>query len=160
VLQVSQQILRTGVTTRAPDFLLVNFIRDQLTAAATSGRKYIPFVSAAKGVVDAIRKTADAQAYAARGGMAAGAISDAIDQSNFGRNVQALEKAGVVKNATAGDYLGAGKALFRHAIKALELSEAGTRMGLYKSYFAQAKELGFDDLNASTYAAFKRYRLC
>jgi hypothetical protein len=154
VLQVSQQILRTGVT-RAPDFLLVNFIRDQLTAAATSGRKYIPFVSAAKGVVDAIRKTADAQAYAARGGMAAGAISDAIDQSNFGRNVQALEKAGVIKNAKAGDYLGAGKALFRQSIKALELSEAGTRMGLYKSYFAQAKDMGFDDLNASTYAAFR-----
>ena len=154
VLQVSQQILRTGVT-RAPDFLLVNFIRDQLTAAATAGRKYIPFVSAAKGVADAIRKTADAQAYAARGGMAAGAISDAIDQSNFGRNVQALEKAGVVKNAKAGDFLGAGKALFRQSVKALELSEAGTRMGLYKSYFAQAKDLGFDDLNASTYAAFR-----
>lgn len=153
-LQVAQQILRTGVT-RAPDFLAVNFIRDQLTAAATAGRKYIPFVSAAKGVVDAVRKTADAKAYAARGGMAAGAISDAIDQSMFGRNVRALEKAGVVKNAMAGDYLGAGSALFKQGIKALELSEAGTRMGLYKSYFAQAKDMGLDDLNASTYAAFR-----
>lgn len=153
-LQVAQQILRTGVT-KAPDFLLVNFIRDQLTASATSGRKYIPFVSAARGVVDAIRKTEDAVNYAARGGMAGGAISDAIDQSMFGKNVRALEKAGVVRNVMAGDVLGAGSALAKTAVKALELSEAGTRMGLYKSYFKQAKELGFDDLNASTYAAFK-----
>lgn len=153
-LQVAQQILRTGVT-KAPDFLAVNFIRDQLTAASTAGRKYIPFVSAAKGVVDAIRKTEDAVQYAARGGMAGGAISDAIDQSMFGRNVRALEQAGVVKNLMAGDVLGAGKALAHYGVKGLELSEAGTRMGLYKSYYKQAKDLGFDDLNASTYAAFK-----
>lgn len=153
-LQVAQQILRTGVT-KAPDFLAVNFIRDQLTAASTAGRKYIPFVSAAKGVVDAIRKTEDAVQYAARGGMAGGAISDAIDQSMFGKNVRALEKAGLIKNVMAGDILGAGATLARYTAKALELSEAGTRMGLYKSYYKQAKGIGFDDLNASTYAAFK-----
>jgi hypothetical protein len=154
ILQISQQILRSGVT-KAPDFILTNFIRDQFTATATSGRRYIPFISALRGVVDAVTKTDDAISYAGMGGMAGGAISDAIERAAFGKNVQALEKAGVIRNVMAGDILGAGGALLRTGAKALELSEAGTRMGLYKSYFEQAKGMGFDDLNASTYAAFK-----
>lgn len=154
ILQISQQILRSGVT-KAPDFILTNFIRDQFTATATSGRRYIPFISALRGVVDAVTKTDDAISYAGMGGMAGGAISDAIERAAFGKNVQALEKSGVIRNVMAGDILGAGGALLRTGAKALELSEAGTRMGLYKSYFEQAKGMGFDDLNASTYAAFK-----
>lgn len=154
ILQISQQVLRSGVT-KAPDFILTNFIRDQFTATATSGRRYIPFISALRGIWDSIKKTDDAISYAGMGGMAGGAISDAIDRAAFGKNVGALEKAGVMRNVMAGDILGAGGALAHKWAKALDLSEAGTRMGLYKSYFEQAKGMGFDDLNASTYAAFK-----
>lgn len=154
ILQISQQILRSGVT-KAPDFILTNFIRDQFTATATSGRRYIPFISALRGVVDAITKTDDAVTYAGMGGMAGGAIADVIDRASFGRNVRGLENASVIRNVMAGDILGAGGALLRTSAKALELSEAGTRMGLYKSYFEQAKGMGFDDLNAATFATFK-----
>lgn len=154
ILQISQQVLRSGVT-KAPDFILTNFIRDQFTATATSGRRYIPFISALRGIWDSIKKTDDAISYAGMGGIAGGAISDAIDRAAFGKNVGALEKAGVMRNVMAGDILGAGGALAHKWAKALDLSEAGTRMGLYKSYFEQAKGMGFDDLNAATYAAFK-----
>lgn len=154
ILQISQQILRSGVT-KAPDFIITNFIRDQFTAAATSGRRYIPFISALRGIVDAVTKTDDAVTYAGMGGMAGGAISDAIERAAFGKNVEALEKGGFIRNVMAGDVLGAGGALLRTGAKALKLSEAGTRMGLYKSYYEQAKGMGFDDLNAATYAAFK-----
>lgn len=154
ILQISQQVLRSGVT-KAPDFILTNFIRDQMTAAATSGRRYIPFVSAVKGAIEAITKTPDAVTYAGMGGMAGGAIADVIDRAAFGRNVRGLENAGFVRNVMAGDILGAGGALLRTSAKALDMSEAATRMGLYKSYFEQAKGMEFDDLNAATYAAFK-----
>lgn len=154
ILQISQQILRSGVT-KAPDFILTNFIRDQFTATATSGRRYIPFISALRGIVDTVTKTDEAVTYAGMGGMAGGAIADAIDRAAFGQNVRALEKGGVIQNVKAGDALGVGGALLNKWAKALELSEAGTRMGLYKSYFEQAKSLGHDDLNAATFAAFK-----
>jgi hypothetical protein len=154
ILQISQQILRSGVT-KAPDFIITNFIRDQFTSAATSGRRYIPFISAVRGAIEAVTKTPDAVTYAGMGGMAGGAIADVIDRAAFGRNVRGLEKAGVIRNVMAGDILGAGGALLRTTAKALDLSEAATRMGLYKSYFEQAKGMEFDDLNAATYAAFK-----
>jgi hypothetical protein len=154
ILQISQAILRSGVT-KAPDFIITNFVRDQLTATATSGRRYIPFISALRGVVSAMKETPEAVTYAGMGGMAGGAITEAIDRAAFGRNVRALEKAGFIRNVMAGDILGAGSVLLRTGAKALELSEAGTRMGLYKSYFEQSKGMGLDDLNAATYAAFK-----
>ena len=70
--------LRSGVT-EAPDFILSNLIRDQLSSAATGGRRYIPFLSAMKGLGELIRKGDDAKAYAGFGGLAGGAVVEAID---------------------------------------------------------------------------------
>lgn len=154
ILQISQEMLRSGVT-KAPDFGLVNFIRDQFTATATSGRRYIPFVSAMRGAVSALSTTPEALAYAGRGGLAGGAIAEAIDRSAFGKNVWALEKSSIVRDVKAGDLFGVVGKLASIPAKILEVSEVGTRMGLFKSYFEQAKGMGLDDLNAVTYSTHK-----
>lgn len=137
-LSLSQAILRSGVT-RSLDFIAVNLVRDQITATLTAGRKYLPFYSAAKGLIDALKKGDDSLEFAGGGGMGGGAIVEAIEASQWGRNVKGLQKQGVAKSL----------------MKSFELSETGTRVGLYKSYFAQAKELGMDDQNASVWGVFK-----
>lgn len=154
VLQTFQATLRAGVT-RSPDFLVVNVIRDQFTATGTAGRQYIPFISAVTGALSVLKQTDEAKIYAGQGGLAGGAITEAIDRAEFGKNVWALERAGVVKNVAAGDVLGAGTAFLHKTVKALELSEAATRMGLFESYMKQAKEMGLDTENAALYATFK-----
>lgn len=138
-LQVGQMMLRTGVT-RSLDFILVNFIRDQFTASLTAGRRYIPFVSAAKGVVDVLRGQDNAIEYTGRGGLAGGALVASIEHSSFGKNVYALTHGGN---------------LLEKIGRAMDLSEAGTRVGLYESHFKQAKDLGFSDEDAWVWAAFR-----
>lgn len=138
VLQISQQALRTGVT-RAFDFLLVNLIRDQLTATVTAGRKYVPFISAMRGIADIWSKSDTAKAYAGFGGLAGGAVVGAIDHSQFGKNVKALQKGSILSKIG----------------QVFEASEAGTRLGLFRSYMEQGKAAGFDEYNAAVYAAFK-----
>jgi hypothetical protein len=138
VLAMASGILRTGIT-KSPDFILTNAIRDQSTAMLTAGRKYIPFVSMAKGLIEAVKKTDEAIEFAGQGGLAGGAIVEAIQSSAFGRNVKSLQ----------------GGNWFGEVLKAFEISETGTRLGLYKSYIEQAKAMGFDDENAALYAAFK-----
>lgn len=138
LLQIGQMMLRTGVT-RSADFMLANFIRDQFTAALTAGRKYTPFVSAARGVVDLLTHSDEAIQFAGGGGIAGGAVVSSIEHSGFGKNVYALTKGGLLEKIG----------------KAFDASEAGTRIGLYKSYFEQAKQIGLDDENASMWAVFR-----
>lgn len=137
-LQIGQMILRAGVT-RAVDFPVVNFVRDQFTSALTGGRRNIPFLTAAKGMYDAIKDTPEAIRYTGGGGIAGGAIVTSIEHSSFGKDVQSLTHTNIL-----------GK--LAHVF---ELSEAGTRIGLYKSYFEQARELGMDVENAHTWAVFR-----
>lgn len=137
-LYMSQAILRSGVT-RSLDFIAVNFVRDQITSMLTAGRSYIPFVSAAKGLIDAIAKTDESIAYAARGGAAGGAIVEAMSASAFGRNVKSLQ----------------GRDVMGKVLQAFEFSETGTRVGLYKSFFNEAKKIGMDDVNANLWATYR-----
>lgn len=153
-LQAFQIALRAGVT-RNPGFIPVNFTRDQFTAAGTAGRYYIPFFHALKGAIDVLRKSDSMVAYSGRGGMAAGAITEVIDSGMFGKNVYALDHAGVATLARKGDIWGAIKSVGHSYIKAVELSEAATRAGLFETYYKQAKAMGFDEENAVTFATFK-----
>jgi hypothetical protein len=138
VMAMSSAMLRAGVT-KSLDFMLVNPVRDQITATLTGGAKYIPFVSMVDGLHDAIAKSQPAIDFAAQGGLAGGAIVQAMENSQFGKNVKSLQGHGVWEKIWS----------------APEFTEAGTRVGLYKTYLKQATELGFDPENAAMYAAFK-----
>ena len=159
-LQMSQAILRSGVTLSL-DFPLVNLVRDQMTSALTAGRKYIPFVGVVKGLLETAAANdvemakklgftgTDAKRFAAMGGTAGGAITNAIDEMGFNHAVTAFMPKG---GWTVG---GVGRAMVGFTGKAAEFSEVGTRAGLYKAYFEQGKDLGYDDINAALWATFK-----
>lgn len=159
-LQMSQAVLRQGVTLSL-DFPLVNLIRDQMTSALTAGKKYIPFVGVFKGLLETLAANdsemakkmgftgTDAKRFAAMGGTAGGAVTNAIDEMGFNHAVTAFMPKG---GWTVG---GVGRAMVGVTSKAAEFSEIGTRAGLYKAYFEQGKDLGYDDINAALWATFK-----
>ncbi len=162
-LQLSQAVLRNGVT-MSLDFPLVNLIRDQMTASLTAGKKYIPFLGVVTGLLETVgsKDTAlakelaklgfdgtHAKRFAAFGGTSGGAITNAIDEMGFNHSsVAFMPKGGHDMKSIARGMLG-------FTAKAAEFSEVGTRVGLYKAYFDQGKELGYDDVNAALWATFK-----
>ena len=141
VLQIAQATLRRGVT-MAPDFILSNIIRDQLSSSLTSGRRYIPFLSAMKGLGEIIRRGDDGKAYAGFGGLAGGALVHELERRKWGKSVTNVKS--IVKGS-----------LLAKIGQVFEASEGATRIGLFKSYRDQALGLGMDDYNAALYAAFK-----
>ena len=144
VLQISQQVLRAGVT-KSLGFVYRNPVRDQLTSPVTGGRRYIPFVSAIRGLLDIVQHGGDFERYLSFGGFGAGAIHDAVENSAFAaRSPQAFrEKAWWNPTRITG------------AVSHLaELSEAATRAGLMQSFTKQAEKLGFDPFNAAIYATY------
>lgn len=138
VLHGAASFLRAGVT-GAPEFIITNFIRDQFTATGTAGRKYIPFASAVGGAISVIRNSPETKTYSGFGGMSAGAVTEVLERSAFGKNVYGLSRTGVMG----------------HISKVFEISEASTRNGLFKSYMKQAEEMGLDKYNSALYATFK-----
>ena len=145
VLQIGQAMLKAGVT-KSLGFIYRNFNRDQFTSTATGGRAYLPFISALKGGFDVVRGGGDFERYLSFGGFAGGIVTEAVEQSAFGKGAQ---------NAFREKARYDPRRLLDTARKGAELSEAATRAGLFQSYTKQAKWLGFDDFNAALYATYK-----
>lgn len=135
------QMLRAGVT-KMPDFILVNIVRDQITALQTGSKRYIPFVSAFRELPGALfsSQADDVQkSYALGGGLAGGAISAAMDNSAYGRDALSIMRGG--------SRLG-------KLTRLSEVSEAATRLGMYRTYYKEGKRLGYSDVDAYAYAMF------
>ena len=152
MMQYSQMMLRAGVT-RAGDFILANFINDQFTSTLTGGKRFIPFFGALRGIYDILKGTETAQRYAASGGFSAGAISNVLEGS-LGIEAQSrrLDRGGVFKQMDAGHFLKAVSKGWDKLTHGLEISEGGTRVGLFRAYFDDAKARGFSDEHALFYA--------
>lgn len=166
IFQLSQVAVRAGVTLSL-DFPLVNIVRDQFTAALTGGKKYVPFLSAFKGLYDVVGSNLEekrgivlagadiegARRFALQGGASGGALIDAIDQFGIeSMNVMNLQKGATIPRNPAE----LTAKIFNTIGKVTEFSEVGTRKGNFTGYYKQAKEdLKLDDVNAVLWATFK-----
>jgi len=134
-----------------PDFLAVNFIRDQLSAFILTDVGFKPFYTGIKGTFDELRQRQWAKQYNAAMGIMGGMNVATLHNARVNRDIGALRKKGYLAKAfSGGGMLGAVKGMANIA----ELTETGTRIGIYKSAFERAKKDGLNDYEASIEAGY------
>lgn len=139
-----------AAVTSWPDFLLVNFIRDQMSAfVLTEG--YTPFVTGLRGVGDELRQNDWARQYNAAMGTMGGMNTSTLHQARVKRDIDALRSKGYVARVfSEKGVVGKVKGFARLT----ELTETGTRLGIYKQTFDRAKSDGLTDWEASVEAGY------
>jgi hypothetical protein len=132
---------RFGVT-KAPAYIGVNFLRDQLATWALSS-DYTPFVTGAKGLAK-LGSTSDAmQRYNAFAGMA-GVESDLINRAANERDALTLRRKGFTAAPTT----------FGSLLRTMEVTELASRLGHYDAAYQRALKDGFTPEEAATEAAY------
>lgn len=137
-----------------PDFLITNFIRDQMSAFILTDVGYKPFVTGIKGVFDELRQRQWAQQYNASMGIMGGMNVAALHEARVNRDLNSLRKKGYIARAftsESGSYIGAAANGMAHVV---ELTETGTRLGIYKAAFQRAKKDGLGDWDAAIEAGY------
>lgn len=150
IVAMSSTAFRSAITSW-PDFLLVNFIRDQMSAWILNDVGFVPFVSGFKGMAEEWRQKQWARDYNAASGIMGGMNSAALHDTRVNRDLNALRKRGYVAQLFGGKgFLGFAQGLTRLT----EISETGTRVGLYQKAFERGKADGLTDYDAGIEAAF------
>jgi hypothetical protein len=150
LLSHTSSTFRSAVTLW-PDFLIVNFIRDQMSAFVLTDVGYTPFVTGLRGVGDELRQADWARQYNAAMGVMGGMNSAAIHKARVNRDINALRNKGYVARVFGEEGMaGKVKGLARIA----EMTETGTRLGLFRSAYERAKADGLTDWEASIEASY------
>lgn len=134
-----------------PDFLIVNFIRDQMSAFILNDVGYKPFVTGLQGVGDELRQGDWARQYNAAMGIMGGMNVAALHKARIENDINALRKKGYLAKAFADPGI-MGK--IGGMAKVVELTETGTRLGLFKKSYERAKRDGLSDWEAAVEASY------
>jgi len=137
------QVLRAGVTT-SPDFFITNLFRDQI-ASWVLNRGVFPVVSGARGVWRELTNSELSRIYAQHGGIAGGANLNGLDRARVDADIQALANKGV----TVGRFLS-----FEGYFRAIEMSETGSRLGIFEAAYKRALKQGLSEHQAAIEATF------
>jgi len=138
------QVLRFGVT-MSPDFMVANYIRDQVSAAILSDVGYKPFLTGFRGLTDELSQSDFARRYYAFGGARGGANTAALQRAKIADDVKEFRAKG---------YLMKRLSSWRGINELTEVSERSTRLGLFRLAYQQAKRQGLSDFEAVKEAAF------
>ncbi len=144
IFSLPSTALRYGITT-APHFIVANYIRDQVSAWVLTGNGFVPFISGARGITDELRQTEITQIYNSFWGLMGGANVAALDKGRARRDINALNKRGYAVKRFAS---------WRGLAEFTEISETGTRLGIFRNAFARAKKDGFSDYESAVEAAY------
>lgn len=134
-----------------PDFLVVNFIRDQVSAWLLTDVGYKPFVSGFGGMIDEVRQKTWARQYNAAMGIMGGMNTAALHKARVDRDISSLRNRGYLVQAFGAQ--GMGRAI-KGIARITELSETGTRLGIFKNAYERAKADGLTDWEASIEASY------
>jgi hypothetical protein len=141
--------LRFGIT-KWPDFLLVNYFRDQFMAGVSTNVGYIPFASGAKGMWDVVRKKKAFLDYSAAMGIMGGVAEYQVHKARVAQDIEGLKQKGYIVETFEFDGFsyktlgGLVKGIFRLS----ELAEAGTRVGLFNKAYKRAVAEGLTEYDA------------
>lgn len=141
--------LRFGIT-KWPDFLLVNYFRDQFMAGVSTNVGYVPFASGAKGMWDVVRRKKAYLDYSDAMGIMGGVAEYQIHKARVAQDIDGLKQKGYVVETFEFDgfsyrtLAGLVKGVFRLS----ELAEAGTRVGLFSNAYKRAVSEGLSEYDA------------
>jgi hypothetical protein len=137
-----------------PDFTVMNFLRDQPAAwVLTEG--YLPFVDSVRGAFDEVTQKQIAKNYNASRGALGGMSNAALHVSRVNRDIKTLMAKGYVAKAFGDvqhgwDIPGVLRGLSRFT----ELTETGTRFGVYRRAYQRAIKEGLKPYEAGVEAAY------
>lgn len=150
----TSSVVRTAITSW-PDYLIVNYLRDQLSAWVLSDVGFKPFFSGIRGMADEIRQKTWAKSYNAAGGIMGGMNVAALHKARVDRDINSLRSKGYIANVfgevgSGWDFTGMIKGLGRITA----LSETGTRLGLFRGAYERGQRDGLSEYEASVEAAY------
>lgn len=143
-------LVRTTVT-KWPDFILVNFVRDQFSAFMLN-RGYVPFLTGLKGLASELTQSSWARKYNASMGLMGGMNAATIDQARIGKDIQAALPKSYLRSAFSGHGMQRAANGFS---RITEMTETGTRLGLFQSAYKRAKADGLTDWEAAVEASYR-----
>ena len=144
LLAAPTQLLRYGITAH-PEFVFTNYIRDQLSAWVLTDVGFKPFMTGARGIADEVNQSDITRVYNSFGGLMGGANVSALDQSRVDQDIQALRKKGYAIRRFGS---------WRGFAELTEVSETGTRLGLFRRAFERARKSGLGEYEAAIEAAY------
>ncbi|MDF1769876.1 LPD38 domain-containing protein [Maricaulis sp.] len=144
VLSAASSVMRYGITTD-PAFLLANYVRDQVSAWILTDEGFVPGIDGLKGMAAELAQGDTSRRYNSAGGIMGGANVAAVRDSAVEADLQALRKKG---------YQARRFASWKGFAALTEISETGTRLGLFERAFRNAKKQGMADKDAMIHAAF------
>lgn len=136
-------VLRTGVTA-SPDFMVANLVRDQVSAWILTGGQFTPFKDAFSGLKSEFARDEVARLYNHAGGIMGGAEASAVSDVRVSRDINALRRRGYLMQ----------KASFKGFFELTEVSETGTRLGLFKKAYDVHRKRGLSEHEAVLEAAY------
>lgn len=150
MIAMTSSAFRSAITAW-PDFLLVNFIRDQMSAWIINDVGFKPFVTGLQGVGDELRQTQWSKMYNATMGIMGGMNVATLHDARVARDLGALRGKGYIAKAfNDGGIPGAIKGMAR----VVELTETGTRLGIFRKAYERAKADGLSDWEAGIEASY------
>lgn len=152
IISASSTVFRAGIVSW-PDFLAANFIKDQFSTFILTDVGYKPFVTGMRGMYDELRQQNWGRQYNAAMGSMGGMNVANLHDASIDRNIAALKGKGYLVKSFTG-----GGSTFTNALRGTarltELSETGTRIGVFKSAYERAKKDGLTDWDASIEASY------
>lgn len=137
-------LLRLGITA-SPEFLLANFIRDQATSMIFYGKPLSRLASTVSGMGDDLLSREAARQYSAMGGLMGGAQVASLADVRVRRDLKELRRKGWIAEHIS----------LKGLLQATELSETGMRLGLFKSFTAEARARGLSEHEAMLEGAWR-----
>ena len=150
IIAMTSSLFRSAITAW-PDFLIVNYIRDQMSAWVLTDVGFTPFVSGAKGVISEVTQNEWSKQYNVAMGIMGGMNVATMHEARVNRDIDALRSKGYLARAFSGHGL---KGAVAGLGKVVELTETGTRLGIFEKAYKRAKADGLTDYEAATEAAY------
>lgn len=152
LLSFTSTAFRAGIVSW-PDFLVANFIKDQFSTFILTDVGYKPFATGVRGMFDELRQANWGKQYNAAMGAMGGMNVANLHDASINRAISSLKGKGYLVKSFTGEG-GYFKNSIRGLTRVVELSETGTRIGVYKSAYTRAKKDGLSDWDAAIEASY------
>lgn len=149
---IPARTLRYGITSH-PSFFAANTFRDQLAASILTDVGYMPFFDQLRGLGSELSQGELTRAYNVLGGAIGGAQTAAEHAARFDRDIQALRKKGYAIRRFGN--LDNPAEFVKGFAEFTELSETGTRLGVFDRAYKKARDRGLTDWEAGKEAEFE-----
>lgn len=145
LVAVPAKVVRAGIVTSL-DFIIANFVRDQVMAAILYGRPLRRLGASLQGAGDDILGRETARSYARVHGLSGGEAVHSLAEVMVERDLDGLARKG---------WLTSKLTSWRGLMSIPETSETATRIGLFRTFAEEARKRGLDEMEAALEASWR-----